>query len=73
MGEMKAPCAEMEDESDKNIFAKLGTLLPNKGYCETVEPQAGSGTVLLAEQAGTARLSHHCPFKRTCCNLKTLI
>ena len=57
---MKAPCAETEMNLMKYI-AKWGTLLPDKGYRETVEPQAGSGTVLLAEQAGAARLSHHCP------------
>jgi hypothetical protein len=54
-------------------IAKSGTLLPDKGYRETVEPQAGRGTVLLAEQAGVARRSHHCPLRRIgslCCDLK---
>jgi hypothetical protein len=46
-------------------IAKSGTLLPDKGYRGTVKPQAESGTVLLAEQAGTTRLSHHCPLRRT--------
>ena len=71
---MKAPCAETEMNLIKYI-AKLGTLLPDKGYHKTVEPQARSRTVLLAEQAGAARLSHHCPLRRSrslCCDLKAL-
>ena len=47
-GEMKAPCAETEMNLMK-YFAKSGTLLPDKGYREIFEPQARSGTVLLAE------------------------
>jgi hypothetical protein len=40
--------------------------MPDKGYSETAEPQAGSGTVLLAEQAGAGRLKkHHRPYGRT--------
>lgn len=46
-------------------IAKSGMLMPDKGFHEPVRPWAGSGTVLLAEQAGAARLSHHCLFVAT--------
>ena len=46
-------------------IAKSGTLMPNKGYYELVQLQARSRTALLAEQAGAARLSHHCLFIAT--------